>query len=457
MRATLAMPALVAAAALGAGACSSPCHSANAGTVPATPSDPPLSCPLDLPADTHVTERAACSYTAGALPSETLDVPADLATRMPIRHVVVVMKENRSFDHLLGRLHDEGQPLTEAVPEGFVNRDVNGAEVAPFRASSTCIQLDPEHQWTAMHEAVNGGAMDGFVTGAAGTTGSDGHFVMSYYERRDLPFYYWLASTYALADRHFASLRSGTFPNRAFMLLGTNAGVRETGSARPDPSTPSIMGALEKAGLTWAAYSDGPLFSGAFAWSHDQPGGYCFNDFFSRLDSGTLPNVTFVDGTEQMTDDHPTADLQRGERWLRDIYQHAIKSPQWPRMAIIWVYDEGGGFADHVPPPTACVARPEDAEYFELGPRVPLVVISPWARPHFVSHVVQEHTSITRFIETVFGLPALTARDANSSALLDMFDFSCTPAMLTPPAAPAAGRRGCRRQSQVQFEHGNGM
>src|SRR5262249_42978360 len=108
----------------------------------------------------------------------------------------------------------------------------------------------------------------------------------------------------------------------------------------------------------------------------------------------------------------------------------------------IFTYDEGGGFADHVPPPNSCVARPEDSAFFELGVRIPLIVISPWARPHYVSHVTHEHTSILRFIETLFDLPALTARDANSDALFDMFDFSCPP-RLSPPAAPPAGAYGC--------------
>jgi phospholipase C len=114
----------------------------------------------------------------------------------------------------------------------------------------------------------------------------------------------------------------------------------------------------------------------------------------------------------------------------------------------VWTYDEAGGFADHVPPPNhACVARPNvaaDQEFFELGVRVPLTVISPYARPHHVSHVTQEHTAVTRFIEVVFGLPALTSRDANSDALLDMFDFDCPPAFLHPPSAPAAGVGGCK-------------
>jgi hypothetical protein len=115
-------------------------------------------------------------------------------------------------------------------------------------------------------------------------------------------------------------------------------------------------------------------------------------------------------------------------------------------MAILWTYDEAGGFADHVPPPNkACIARPiaKDMPYFELGVRVSMVAISPWARKGYVSHVVQEHTAITRFIEAVFDLPALTARDANSDALLDMFDFACPPSLSTPPTAPAAGTKGC--------------
>ena len=124
-----------------------------------------------------------------------------------------------------------------------------------------------------------------------------------------------------------------------------------------------------------------------------------------------------------------------------------MASPLWPKTAMIWTYDEAGGFADHVPPPNeACVARPGnsiDAPFVELGVRVPLVVISPYARPHYVSHVTQDHTAITRFIETVFGLPALTSRDANIDALLDMFDFGCPPALLDPPASPAAGMGGC--------------
>jgi len=154
--------------------------------------------------------------------------------------------------------------------------------------------------------------------------------------------------------------------------------------------------------------------------------------------------VAFVDGVEGVDDDHPSSNLQAGEAWVRNIYQHAVHSPQWERMAIVWTYDEGGGFADHVLPPAGCVARPGDEAYTERGPRVPLVVVSPWARPRFVSHVVRDHLSITRLVEALFDLPALTARDANADALLDLFDFStCPPALLAPPDAPASGTGAC--------------
>lgn len=410
-----------------------------------TPVDPPLSCPVELPVDSRAAAREACTYGAGASAAQTLGIGPSLARRIPVRHIVVVMKENRSFDHLLGRLRSWGQPDAEAVPEGYSNVDPHGEAVFPHRAATTCIGDNPDHQWDATHADVDGGAMDGFVRVAAASTDTRGHFAISRYEPDQLPFEYWLAGTFAVADRHFASACSGTDPNRDFLLFGTNAGIRETSSDTPDPSTPSIFRALMNAGYTWGAYSDGFPLGNALAWDADDPGVHPLSALFDALDRGTLPNVAFVDGIDSVDDDNPPSDLQVGEAWLRRIYRHAVASPQWPRMAIFWTYDEPGGFADHVPPPSACVPDGSTMErpYTELGPRVPFVAISPYAKPHFVSHVVQDHTAITRFVELVFGLPALTARDANSGALLDLFDFSCAPALLRPETEPRAGTRGC--------------
>jgi phospholipase C len=405
-------------------------------------------CPSAVATDTLASMRAACSFTTGALAKRTLGISDAARTAIPIKNVVVMMKENRAFDHLLGLLHGEGQAGVDAIPASFSNPDPGDAgTTTPFHQTTTCIHSDPDHQWAAMHAQVDNGLMDGFVESAASSTGTNGQFALSYYTQADFPFYYWLAKTYAINDRHFASVRSGTFPNRNFLLLGTADGVMSTGAGYPSASTPTIFQSMTSAGVTWGAYSDGSLVGGTLNWSAGHANTGSFATFLSLLDAGTLPQVAFVDAVDNVTDDHPTADVQQGEAWTRSIYEHATASNLWPHLAILWTYDEGGGFFDHVPPPNhACIARPgnaKDTPYFELGVRVPMVVISPYARANYVSHVVQEHTAITRFIETVFGLPALTSRDANSDALLDLFDFACPPSFLTPPAAPPSGTGGC--------------
>ena len=405
-----------------------------------TPADPDAGCGVTLPADPALAEREACTFGSGELPTRTLGISPELAAQLPIRHVIVMLKENRSFDHLLGKLHDRGQPAAEALPETFTNPDLTGVEVPFAHASTTCISPDPEHQYASITSAVNGGAMDGFVKNAARTTGTDGHYVMAYYDQPDLPFSYFLANTFAVSDRHFAPAQSGTFCNRNFLLFGTNAGAVDTGLVYPEPNTPSLLQQLMNEGYTWGAYSEGKPFEDSLGWSRTDPGAHSIKELFQALADGTLPNVAFVDAGH-FTDDHPTADLQKGEAWLKALYDAAISSPQWGRLAIVWTYDEAGGFPDHVSPPNACQAEPGSI-FLQRGPRVPLVMISPWARRHYVSHVVSDHTAITRFIETLFGLGALTRRDANSGDLLELFDFSCG-RDLGVPEAPAAGSGGC--------------
>src|SRR5262249_16332354 len=148
---------------------------------------------------------------------------------IPIKHVVVLMKENRSFDHLLGKLHDQGQPEAEALPADFTNPGPQYQTIKFAHGTTTCVPHDLPHQWTAMHLQVDNGKMDGFASLAGAQTNSDGQASLSYYDNTDLPFYYWIANTYALNDRHFPSVRSGTFPDRNFLLLGTADGVFSTG------------------------------------------------------------------------------------------------------------------------------------------------------------------------------------------------------------------------------------
>jgi len=383
---------------------------------------------------------APCRFHAGARPSETLDLgrgarPAQTA----IKHVVVLMQENHSFDHYLGRLHEAGQPEAEGFPADYSNPDGEGKPVTPFHLPSTCFPRDPPHQWPAASEQWHAGRMDGFVTSADDDDG-DGRWAMGYFDARDLPFYYWLANTFTVADRYFSAALGGIWPNRQFLYAAT-AQTPHSQSGLLTTGTRTLFDLLDEAHVSWRVYGDGPPRQDCIGWRRGRRGLEGEAEFRRALADGTLPAVSFLDpGAE---DEHPPTDVQRGERWTRSFYQLVTRSPLWPSMALFLTYDEGGGFFDHVPPPAAC---PPDARHTDLdrnGTRVPFILISPWARAHQVSHVAHDHTSVVRFIELLHDLPALTDRDANADALLDLFDFS-KPEMLHPPSAPQAGRRGCK-------------
>jgi phospholipase C len=381
----------------------------------------------------------ACEFAAGARVAETLRLDGRARAAIPITHVVVIVQENRSFDHYFGRLWAAGQPDAEGFPASFVNPDAEGHPVAPFHLDTTCLPRDPPHQWPAMQAQWNAGRMNGFVTSADDDDG-DGRWAMGYYDQRDLPFYYWLASTFAIADHHFAAALGGTWPNRQFLYTGRAQTARSSSGMLLGART--LFDALDGASVPWRVYKDGAPHQDCIGWRAGARGVEDASAFLAALAAGTLPPVSFLDpGAE---DEHPPADVQRGERWARALYGALLRSPLWPRLAVVLTYDEGGGFFDHVPPPTAC--QPDDTrrELDRRGGRVPLIVISPWARPHFVSHATHDHASILRFIELLHDLPALSARDANADALLDLFDFQSAPRLLAPPPAPAAGHNGCR-------------
>jgi phospholipase C len=175
------------------------------------------------------------------------------------------------------------------------------------------------------------------------------------------------------------------------------------------------------------------------------------DQFFADAAAGTLPQVAFVDGImigrpNVENDEHPPANVQVGEAFVASVVDALMKSPQWGRSVLFITYDEHGGFYDHVPPPLACAPddilpdlQPGDepGAFDRYGIRVPVVAVSPYARKHFVSHVVHDHTSILRFIETRFDLPALTRRDANADPMLEFFKFDRA-TFATPPKLPKA-------------------
>ena len=408
-----------------------------------------------VPADPTAAMRTACGFKAGAKVADSLGLDAKTRAALPIGHVVVVLKENRSFDEIFGALK-LSRPDVDGIDEPFMNPDKNGMQFSSFHQTTTCPKEDPQHQWDNEHAAWNTGKMDGFITNAAANTTvngvatmSDGTYVMGTFDRSQLPFYYFLANTFALADNYHCDALAGTTSNRAFLLSGSSHGVKNTGTDLFPKNTPVIMDALDAAGVTWGAYSDENFpFDGTLlpTWDSTHKGVHRVKDFYAQAAAGTLPQVTFVDAGFNTLDEHPPADIQAGEAWTKHVYDAVTTSPLWLKdgkgIAMIYAYDENGAFADHAVPAKACVPGADAPDFDTYGMRVPMVLISPFARRGYVSHKLHSHASVLRLIETLHDLPAMSDRDANSDALLDMFDFGC--AHPNFPTAPSAGTGGCK-------------
>ncbi len=388
-------------------------------------------------------QRLECAFDRGSRAEETLGREVPVGRDIPIDHFIVLMLENRSFDHYFGAM-----PGVDGFPAGASNPDAQGAPVSPYHETEYCIE-DVAHSWSACHEQYGGGTNDGFVV----TNDPGGARAMGYYDETDLPFYYDLYRTFAMSDRHFCSALSSTWTNRWYFTSATSFG-RTFNQTLPDgffaehygDEPYNIYTLLESAGLDWRLYySDVPWAIGGYPETMYD---HLFNagnggpvrpleDFYRDVEAGDLPEVTYLDpsyfaGVEQ-TDEHPPANPQFGQAFVAEVVDAVMRGPLWSRTALIVTYDEHGGYYDHVPPPSACVpddfpARDSDgslrADGFDrLGFRVPLLVVSPYARRGHVSHEVTDHTSILRLIEARFGLGALSRRDANAWPMTDMFDF----------------------------------
>jgi phospholipase C len=415
-------------------------------------------------------QRAACAYNRGDMPAATLGPATPIDSDMPIDNIVVVMMENHSFDSYLGHINQfASRSDIESADAGATNPGVDGGPVPWAHAPHPC-SLDTDHEWLGAHQEYDDGKMDGFVTtnqgwdmSAAGSGADpslwDGARAMWWYDQTDLPFYYQLASTFALADHYHCALLGPTYPNRMYLISATSFGettnVFPDISAYPWPSNDaSVLDELEKRHVTWTAYSNGPPgagvvygTAGATRWGRTVVAS--FPQFQQDAMNGNLPQVSFVDPDLSSetnggggTDEHPPGDIQSGQLFVSQVVQAVMAGPQWAHTALFITHDENGGFYDHVVPPSAC---PPDATqpivdtgvstyggFDQYGMRVLLIAVSPYAKKAYVGHTVYDHTSITRFIEAKFKIPALTARDANATPLTDLFDFT-NPAFLTPP------------------------
>lgn len=363
-----------------------------------------------------LTAMCACS----GLDEASSDHDEAIRTRR-IEHVVVVMMENRSFDHYLG-----WAPGADGRQAGLAFADEGGASVATFPLAPDyqgCPHPDPDHSYQGGRIEYDGGACDGWLV-----AGDNDEYAVGYYGAADLPFHAQAVRRGTTLDRYFSAIMAGTYPNRIYMHAAQTDRLDNTLTIS---QLPTIWDRLAEAGVEGRYYySDLPFLA---LWGTKYlPIARPMSQFIDDAISGDLPAVSFVEprfiGEEEglSGDNHPHADIRNGEVFLDLVYRAVTRSPDWRSTVLVINYDEWGGFFDHVPPPSAPVPPSDQALGSDglLGFRTPAIVISPWAAAGAVAHEEFDHTSVLRMIEDRWGLEPLTVRDATANSLADVLDFS---------------------------------
>jgi phospholipase C len=375
-----------------------------------------------------------------------------------IESIVVLMLENHSFDNILGMLgRGDGFKLGKGGLPQATNPDGKDKLVHAFHMPTPCqLPHQPSQTWNASHRQYDGGKMDGFVESASGPV------AMGYWTSHDLPFTYGLARTFPICDRYFCSVLAQTFPNRRFLISGTAYGIVDDTVNGAVPPNGTIFTTLHKYGIAWKNYYSNLPTSYLYPsliTNADTGSVVTIDQFFADAAKGTLPGFSLIDPNFESNSEENPQDIQFGEVFLARVVTALMSGPKWSKTLFVWTYDEHGGYYDHVPPPRAvppddippAITVPPDLPggYNRYGFRVPAGVVSPNAKPNYVSHVVHDHASILKLVETKWNLPALTRRDANANDLLDMVDFTAKPRFSEPPPLPAPANPASRASCQT--------
>lgn len=421
-----------------------------------------------------LTASAPAAARAQVVPTKT--PPAGINK---INHLIWIIQENRSFDNYFGTFPDaDGIPPSTCLPVLPGSKDC----VKPFHMPDGLPICDLPHVWEVAHAAYDQGKMDGFVW-AEGTS-----YTMGYYDDRDIPNYWNYARHFTLCDRYFSSFMGPSLQNHLFTVAAQDGGLthmphtlKEVEDDLDDPdgfSFASMVKLFHTANLDWKYYNETkPLPPGVDrnAGINDQfypdpkrfwiwnplPGFKAVRDnaadmarlvdlkeYFQDLQRGTLPQVAWiVPDTEDS--EHPPEPIPQGMWYVTNVINALMQSRYWQDSVVVLTWDDYGGFYDHVPPP--------EVDAFGYGPRVPTIVISPYAKRGFVSHDPYDFTSVLKFIEERWGLSYLTARDHHALDLRDCFNFSQAPAppLVIPPPANIPHRNvwGCGYTPSVPLPH----
>ncbi|GAA2605386.1 alkaline phosphatase family protein [Actinomadura fulvescens] len=363
-----------------------------------------------------------------------------------IDHIVVVMMENRSFDHYLGWL-----PGADGRQAGLTFTDREGGEHAThhLKAPHGCGFQDPDHSYAGGRVQLNGGKCDGWLR-----SGESDVFAIGYFEGPDLNFYGGAARDWTVCDRYFPAIMSSTFPNRIFQHAGQTDRIN---NAFEFSELTTIWDRLAAKKVPHKYYFSDVPFTALWGLKHLGISRH-ISEFYGDAARGRLPAVSFVEpgfvgelvpGLSE--DEHPLADIRFGQHFLNKVYEAITNGPGWGRTLLVINYDEWGGFFDHVVPPEGPDPRPDLGTGLR-GFRVPCLLISPRARRGAIAHEVYDHTSILKAIEWRWGLEPLSVRDAAARNIAEALDFASEPNLHAPRyKAPRPITLGCIAPGHVHF------
>jgi phospholipase C len=383
-----------------------------------------------------------------------------------IQHIVFIVRENRSFDHYFGLFPGADGASTAPISNGQIINLGHATDATPqdLCHSQPCAQL-----------GIDNGKMDGFDLILGGNKNNE-FISFTQMHQQDIPNYWTYAQKFVLGDHMFSSAFTDSFPNHLFTVGATSDGVINIPYPPPDDpgednyyawgcdtfpdvtvqqmddsgninavfpcfNFPVLPQNLSNVGVTWKYYAvpedtTGYNFSTLDAIDYIRNGPLWASNVVSDLTfindalTGNLPQVSWLT-TGRYTTEHPPQSACNGENWTVNQINAIMQGPDWPSTAIFLMWDDFGGFYDHVPPP--------GEDQYGLGARVPFIIISPYAKPSYISSTQYEASSVLKFIEERFGLPPLTSRDANANDMTDSFNFSQTPnppLTLTPRNCP---------------------
>ncbi len=340
-------------------------------------------------------------------------------TQTPIKHLVIIMMENHSFDNLFGtygRLQNGSMAPNLTVPYNLLVH--NSAQNLTAVSNGTFKTGDPYEGYFNYHADWNNGSMNGFLNNSSPNS-------LRYFTSSQMGLEWYFAHQYSIADMYFSSTLSETLPNRLYSLAGFSPVKAD--QLTPPPYVPydqTIFNEMDSYGVSWAYYLKTPVLGNypldfiSGMSSHLSNIG-TWGNFYNSVQNGTLPQVSWISpisGAAYGYSQHPPYNMLAGEIWMFYFIHLIMESRYWSNTAIMVTYDEGGGYYDQVAPPKV--------DGHQLGFRVPFILISPYAKENYVSNTIMSHTSILGFIDYNWNMPALNPLVSDSNLMLDMFNFN---------------------------------